>query len=93
MRTQAVKNFIREHQHLFWYSPEDKTETVTDELLVETIINYGTLENIHKLFEVFGLQKTATVFRQMTERKALNFYPELRNFFELYFDKYAPRNS
>ena len=32
MRTQAVKDFIR-NEALFWYSPEDKTETVTDELL------------------------------------------------------------
>jgi len=93
MRTQAVKDFIREHQSLFWYSPEDKTETVTDELLVETIINYGSLENIHNLFEVFGLQETATVFRQMTGRKSMNIYPELRNYFDLYFDKYVPRNS
>jgi len=93
MRTQAVKDFIREHQALFWYSPEDKTETVTDELLVETMINYGSLDNIHKLFEVFGLQETATLFRQMTGRKSMNIYPELRNFFELYFDKYVPRNS
>lgn len=88
-----MKDFIRQHQALFWYSPEDKTETVTDELLVETIINYGTLENIHELFEVMGLKETATVFRQMTGRKALNFYPEIRNFFELYFDKYVPRNT
>ena len=93
MRTQAIKDFIRKHEDLFWYSPEDKTETVTDELLVETMINYGTLDNIHQLFEAFGLQTTADIFRQMTGRKASNIYPELRNFFELYFDKYVPRNS
>ena len=93
MRKQATKEFIREHQSLFWYSPEDKTETVTDELLVETIINYGSLENIHKLFEVLGLKETATIFRQMNGRKKSNIYPELRNFFDLYFDKYVPRNS
>jgi len=93
MRTQAVKDFIRKHEALFWYSPEDKTETVTDELLVETIINYGTLDSIRQLFETLGLQNAATIFRQMTGRKALNIYPELRIFFELYFDKYAPRNS
>jgi len=93
MRTQALKDFIRKHEALFWYSPEDKTETVTDDLLVETIINYGTLDTIHQLFEIVGLQNTATIFRRMTGRKSLNIYPELRNFFELYFDKYAPRNS
>ncbi|MDR1332502.1 MAG: hypothetical protein LBK07_10425 [Tannerella sp.] len=27
--TQAVKNFINEHQALFWYSPGGKGETVS----------------------------------------------------------------
>ncbi len=44
MRSQVVKDFIQEHQELFWYTPGDKCETVTDELLVETILNYGTMQ-------------------------------------------------
>jgi hypothetical protein len=89
MRTQTVKDYIKDHQALFWYSPGDKSETVTDELLVETIINYGTLKDIQDLFQIMGLQNTAAIFRQMTGRKRLNIYPELRNYFELYFNKYA----
>ncbi|GAB6395501.1 MAG: hypothetical protein MdMp024_1813 [Bacteroidales bacterium] len=91
-RTQAVKDFIKEHQALFWYSPGDKSETVSDELLVETILNYGTMQNVRQLFQVMGLQNVATVFRQMTGRKRLNIYPELWNYFELYFNKNVPRN-
>jgi hypothetical protein len=93
MRTQAVKDFIEERQNLFWYSVGDKRETVSDELLVETILNYGTMKDVHNLFSTVGLQNTATTFRQMTGRKQLNFYPEIWNYFNLYFDKYAPRNS
>ncbi|MDR1937618.1 MAG: hypothetical protein LBQ73_03845 [Tannerellaceae bacterium] len=93
MRTQAVKDYIKEHQELFWYSPDDKSETVSDELLLETIINYGSLNDIQHLFEIIGLQNAASIFRQMTGRKRLNIYPELRNYFELYFDRYAPGNS
>jgi hypothetical protein len=89
MRTQALKDFIQQHQTLFWYSPGDKRETVNDELLVETIINYGTLNDIRDLFQIMGLQNVATIFRQMTGRKRLNIYPELRNYFDLYFNKYA----
>ncbi|GHT00604.1 hypothetical protein FACS189421_12820 [Bacteroidia bacterium] len=89
MRTQALKDFIQQHQVLFWYSPGDKSETVNDELLVETIINYGTLNDIRDLFQIMGLQNVATIFRQMTGRKRLNIYPELRNYFDLYFNKYA----
>jgi hypothetical protein len=93
MRTKAVKDYIRKHQELFWYSPGEKDNTVSDGLLVETIINYGTLEDIRELFGVMGLENVASIFRQMTGRKALNIYPELKNYFELYFNKYVPENS
>ena len=89
MRTQAQKDFIREYDYLFWYTPEDKTETVTDELLVETILNYGDLDAVRKLFKVFGLNNCSEVFGNMTGRKIGNYFPEIWNYFNLYFNKYA----
>ena len=89
MRTEALKNFIRENGHLFWYTPEDKGEKVTDELLVETMLNYGDLDQIRNLFELMGLKNVATIFRGMTGRKKMNYFPEIHNFFELYFEKYV----
>jgi len=89
MRSPEVKKFIDDHQHLFWYSPSPKSETVSDELLVETLLNYGTLEQIRGLFEVVGLQNVATIFWGMTGRKKLNYFPEIYNFFDRYFKKYA----
>jgi hypothetical protein len=89
MRSPEVKKYIDDHQHLFWYSPAPKSETVSDELLVETILNYGTLDEVHNLLEVIGLKKVADIFRGMTGRKKLNYYPEIHNYFELYFKKYA----
>jgi Cys-tRNA synthase (O-phospho-L-seryl-tRNA:Cys-tRNA synthase) len=94
-RTQAIKDFIREHKALFWYSPGDKGETVSDELLVESVLNYGNMDDVRKLFEIMSIYTVAAIFRQMMEtgRKRLNYFPEVSNYFELYFDKYAPRNS
>ncbi len=92
MRTQAVKDFIREYDYLFWYTPEDKTETVTDELLVETILNYGELDDVRKLFKVFGLKNCAKVFFNAINKSArsANNYLEIpRNYFNLYFNRYA----
>ena len=93
MRTEALKNFIRENGTLFWYSPEDKGETVTDELLVETMLNFGSLEQIKELFTLINIQTVAEIFRNMTGRKKLNYYPEVWNYFNLFFNKYVPRNS
>ena len=89
MRTPEVKKFIDDHQYLFWYSPAPKSETVSDELLVETLLNYGTLEQVRDLFKVMGLKEVAAIFWDMTGRKELNYYPEIHNYFNLYFKKYA----
>jgi hypothetical protein len=92
-RTQEIKDFIDVHQALFWYSPAPKSETVSDELLVESVLNYGTWKDVHEMFDLMGLQNASAIFRGMTGRKVGNYYPEIWNYFNLYFNKYAPRNS
>ena len=89
MKDEAVKNYIRQRGALFWYSPRDKGETVGDELLVEHILNYGTMEDVQELFRVMGLRRVAEVFRGMTGRKKLNFFPEIWNYFNLLFSRHA----
>ena len=89
MNSPEVKTFIRQHSSLFWYTPEDKKEDIGPELLVETILNYGTLDDVRNLFKVFGIKETARVFFDAEGRKKLNYYPEVYNFFSLYFKKYA----
>ena len=88
-RTPELKKYIEDRQYLFWYSPAPKSETVSDELLVETILNYGTMIDVQGLFSLMELKNVASVFRSMKGRKKLNFYPEIYNYFELYFEKYA----
>jgi hypothetical protein len=95
MRTQAVKEFIRQHQELFWYSPEDKSETVSDELLVETILNYGSMEDVRELFKVMGFHNVAKIFFDFTNRseRCKNNYHELTlHYFTLLFNRHAHRD-
>ena len=89
MRTLEVKKFIEDHQSLFWYSPSPKSETVSDELLVETILNYGTLQQVHDFFSIMGIKNVSSIFAGMTGRKQLNFFPEIHHYFDLYFKKYV----
>jgi hypothetical protein len=56
---------------------------------VETILNYGSWEDVHDLIKKMGLRNVATIFRGMTGRKKLNYFPEIHNYFELYFKKYV----
>ena len=91
-RNQAVKDFIRQHETLFWYSPEDKTESVSNELLVETILNYGDLNAVRQLFDVMGIKNAAKIFFNAIEKsdRSKNNYHELtQNYFTLLFNRYA----
>lgn len=89
MNSPEVKAFIRDHSALFWYTPEESKEEIGNELLVETILNYGTMDDVRNLFKILGLKETARVFFESDGRKKLNYYPEVYNFFSLYFKKYA----
>jgi hypothetical protein len=89
MNSPEVKAFIRENRNLFWYTPEDMKEDISPEFLVETILNYGDLENIRKLIRILGLKETTEIFFSARGRKKMNYYPEIYNFFSLLFSRYA----
>jgi hypothetical protein len=84
-----IKEYIREYRDLFWYTPEAEKENISQELLVEIILNYGDLNAVRKLFATMGLANAASVFFSIKGRKVLNYYPEIYNFFSLYFKRYA----
>jgi len=92
MRTPEVKKFIEDHQHLFWYSPAPKSETVSDELLVETLLNYGSLAQIQTLFDLMSMREVAKIFFHsinLSKRRKNNFFEPTVNYFTLFFNRYA----
>ncbi len=89
MNSPEIKTFIREHKTIFWYTPEDKKEDISPELLIETILNYGTMSEIKSLIRIMGIQEVSRIFFSASERKKLNYYPEIYNFFTLVFSRYA----
>ena len=84
-----IKAFIREHNELFWYTPEDKKEEISEEFLVETILNYGEVDAVLKLIELMEIKKVSEIFFNAQGRKKLNYYPEIYHFFSLFFTRYA----
>lgn len=89
MNSSEIKTFIREHSDLFWYTPGDKKENISLEYLVETVLNYGSLNEVKTLTRIIGIQKIAQIFFSIEGRKKLNYYPEIYNFFSLLFSRYT----
>jgi hypothetical protein len=87
------KQYIAKHKGLFWYTPENKKEEISDSLLVETILNYGTMDDVRELIKIMGVNHVADVFFSAKGRMKANYYPEIYNIFNIVFTKYAQRNS
>jgi hypothetical protein len=89
MNSPELKAFIRRKSNLFWYTPEDKKEDISPELLVETILNYGSMDEIKTLIKIMGIKEMSRIFFSAEGRKKLNYYPEIYNFFSLFFTRNA----
>ena len=89
MNSPEIREFIRENASLFWDIREDKKEDISLEALVETVLNYGDLQTVKRLFELVEIQKVAEIFQSVSERRKKNYLPLVRNFFTLYFARHA----
>jgi hypothetical protein len=89
MNTPEIRSFINKHSDLFWYIPADKKEEISHELMVETIFNYGNLDDIRQLVNILGIKRLTEIYNGINGRKRLNYYPEVFNLFSLIIRKYA----
>ena len=86
------KALIRKNAALFWYTKDSEKENLPLPVVLEFFINYAGKEDIKELFRIVGIKKAADVFFEQinrSERVANNYEPASRNFFSLYFKKYA----
>lgn len=96
MNSPEIKQFIHEHSNLFWYTPEDKKEEISNEFLVETILNYGDKNDVIQLFCLLGINRVAEVFFNSINRSSRrkgNYHEITVNYFTHVFRKYAQRNT
>jgi len=89
MNSPEIKQFIREHSKLFWYTPKEKKEDISVNMLLETILNYGTLEDCLYLIDLLGKDEALKILQNASGRKKGNYYPEIYNFFTLYLSRNA----
>lgn len=83
----TINDFIRKRPYLVWYTKNYKH--LSKEAIVEAVLNYGDFDDIKKMFSILGIKKTADIFRERIRRRRNNYRPEIKNYFQLYFNKYA----
>jgi len=91
-----LSTFINNHKSLFWFTPEEKLDQISLAVLIETILNYGTMDDVRELFRLVGIKTVAEIFFesiQKSERRRNNYFPDVENYFTLYFKKHVPGST
>jgi hypothetical protein len=83
------QQLISENACLFWWIPAEKKKQLSDESLVETILNYGDMNGVKKLIQIYGIKKVSDIFFKQIENKRNNYLPQTIYYFSLYFKKHA----
>jgi len=81
--------FIEKNKHLFWYIKKDAIPTISNEVLVEFVFNYGTWEDVKALIKIIGIQELKRVYETIIDRQVGNYLPEMYSLLERIVYKYA----
>lgn len=82
-----INNFIKKRPYLVWYTKN--FNNLSTDSIVEAVLNYGSWDDFKKMIKILGLKKTALIFKKRLKQKRCNYRPEIKNYFQLYFQKYA----
>jgi hypothetical protein len=83
-----AQDIIKQKPYLIWYTKD--YDGLSDAAVVEAVLNYGDFDDVQKLIEILGIRKVAKIFRKQAKLPRCNYRPEIKNYFQLYFNKYAP---
>ena len=83
----VIGDFVRKRKTLFWSTKN--YDGLSNAAIVEGILNYGDMNDVRELISLLGIQVVAKIFHEQTNRPRINYRPEVKNYFQLYFQKYA----
>jgi len=86
----TIHQFIKKRPYLVWYVKD--LNKLSDESIVEHVLNYGDWDDVQEMIKILGLKKTAEIFRAKSKPSKMgrqNYRPEIKHYFALYFNKYA----
>ncbi|PIP51393.1 hypothetical protein COY43_01460 [Candidatus Berkelbacteria bacterium CG_4_10_14_0_8_um_filter_35_9_33_8] len=85
----TIHDFIKKRKYLIWYVSD--YDALNAESIVEATLNYGDWDDVQELIKILGIKKVAKIFREQTNPKRMrcNYYKLTKNYFTLYFNRYA----
>jgi hypothetical protein len=87
----TIQTYAQNKPYLFWST--NNIAHLSDEAVVEGILERGDFDDVQKIIKIMGINKVSKIFFHLTGKKRNNLSPKTINYFKLYFNKYASRNS
>ena len=85
------ESFIKKRSYLFWYVQNPRK--VSDEALVEAVLNYGDFDDVKKMLRIVGFSRARDIFFANARKPRHNYDPKIKHYFELFFNTYASGNT
>lgn len=83
----TIQQFIKRKPYMAWYVQDPSK--LSEEAIVEAVLNYGDFDDVKKMIKILGMKKTAAIFNKKNQQKRNNFNPKISNYFNLFFKRYA----
>ncbi len=83
----TINDFIKKRPYLVWHTKN--YDGLSEEAIVEAVLNYGDFDDVKKMIKILGIKRTSIIFEKKSKQKRCNYRPEIKNYFHLYFNKYA----
>lgn len=86
----TLHDFTKKRRYLWWWVEDLKG--LSQESIVEGVLNYGNWDDVQTLFKTLGLKKAAAIFRKKSKPSKIgrqNYRPEVKHYFTQYFKRHA----
>lgn len=83
----TIGDFVKKRKHLFWSTKN--YDGLSNGAVIEAVLNYGDMKDVKELISLLGIREVSKIFKEQTNRPRINYRPEVKNYFQLYFQKYA----
>ena len=90
----TINEFIKQRPYLVLYVKD--LNSLSEDSIVEHVLNYGDWNDVQGMIKILSMEKVASIFTEKSSPDKFgrqNYRPEIKNYFQLYFNKYAPQGN
>lgn len=82
-----LTKLVKTNRQLFWDIGENSILMLNNEAIVERLMGYGDMSDIHTLEKAISTYELQKIFDRLKKKKRVNLEPETINFFNIYLSR------